>query len=58
MTSIWLHKTRPPAHPPLTPGRRFDVLVIGGGLTGLTTALLLAEQGVATAVLEARLLAR
>ncbi|RDI67794.1 FAD-dependent oxidoreductase [Nocardia pseudobrasiliensis] len=54
MTSIWLKSPRPPAHPPLTEGLRFDVVVVGGGLTGLVTALLLAEQGYATAVVEAR----
>ncbi|MFF0490288.1 FAD-dependent oxidoreductase [Nocardia sp. NPDC004068] len=54
MTSMWLKTPRPPAHPPLTPGLRFDVVVVGGGLTGLVTALLLADQGRTTAVLEAR----
>ncbi|MBF6175717.1 FAD-dependent oxidoreductase [Nocardia blacklockiae] len=54
MTSIWLRRPRPPARPPLTPGQRFDVLVVGGGLTGLTTALLLAERDLRVAVVEAR----
>jgi glycine/D-amino acid oxidase-like deaminating enzyme/nitrite reductase/ring-hydroxylating ferredoxin subunit len=35
-------------------GERFDVIVIGAGIVGLTTAALLAERGVTVAVLEAR----
>src|SRR6185312_17218835 len=41
------------ATPPLDGDRRVDVCVIGGGFTGLSAALRLAEQGVDVAVLEA-----
>ncbi|WP_067660901.1 FAD-dependent oxidoreductase [Nocardia harenae] len=53
MTSLWLQETRTPARLPLTPGRRFDTVVVGAGLTGLVTALVLARAGATVAVLEA-----
>ncbi|MCU1642413.1 MAG: FAD-dependent oxidoreductase [Nocardia sp.] len=54
MTSLWLDDAQVPARLRLTPGARFDTVVIGGGITGLATALLLAESGVEVAVLEGR----
>ncbi|MEV6279538.1 FAD-dependent oxidoreductase [Nocardia sp. NPDC051832] len=54
MTSFWMNDAEVPARLRLTPGLRFDTVVIGGGLTGLVTALLLAENGVQVAVLEGR----
>lgn len=42
-----------PDRSPLQEGRRADVCVIGGGLTGLSAALHLAEKGLDTVLLEA-----
>jgi glycine/D-amino acid oxidase-like deaminating enzyme len=52
--SLYADTARPAvAAPPLDGDRRVSVAVIGGGFTGLSTALHLAEQGVDVAVLEA-----
>jgi glycine/D-amino acid oxidase-like deaminating enzyme/nitrite reductase/ring-hydroxylating ferredoxin subunit len=54
MTSVWL-ATRPPQRefPALDDDVRADVAVIGGGIVGLTTALVLQEEGMDVALLEA-----
>ncbi|MFC4373692.1 FAD-dependent oxidoreductase [Nocardia halotolerans] len=54
MTSLWLNHAEVPARLRLTPGSRYDTVVIGAGLVGLATALLLAEDGREVAVLEAK----
>jgi len=41
-------------HPRLDGDRRVDVAIIGGGLTGIATALEMAEKGFSVAVVEAR----
>ena len=52
--SLYAETARPAIDtPPLDGDRRVDVCVIGGGFTGLSAALHLAEQGVEVAVLEA-----
>ncbi|MEB3367318.1 FAD-dependent oxidoreductase [Saccharopolyspora mangrovi] len=52
MSSPWLQEQRG-EYPPLRGRRSFDVAVIGGGIAGLTTALLLKGEGAAVAVIEA-----
>jgi glycine/D-amino acid oxidase-like deaminating enzyme len=52
--SLYAETARPaPETPPLDGDRTVSVAIVGGGYTGLSTALHLAEQGVDTAVLEA-----
>ncbi|WP_341805610.1 FAD-dependent oxidoreductase [Nesterenkonia sphaerica] len=43
-----------PGQEPVTPGSQWDSVVVGAGLTGLTTAVLLARAGHQVLVLEAR----
>jgi glycine/D-amino acid oxidase-like deaminating enzyme/nitrite reductase/ring-hydroxylating ferredoxin subunit len=52
--SLWEDSSRPAFPDPLPPSGHVETLVVGGGLTGLTTALLLARAGAEVAVVEAR----
>ncbi len=55
MTSLWLDRATPVADDPLPgSGEPLDALVVGAGLTGLTTSLLLARAGLRVACVEAR----
>jgi glycine/D-amino acid oxidase-like deaminating enzyme/nitrite reductase/ring-hydroxylating ferredoxin subunit len=51
--SLWLAALPSTTYPPPSDERAFDVLVLGGGITGLTTALLLKRRGARVAVVEA-----
>ncbi len=53
MTPIWKRNADRVSGTPFEPGRRRDVLVVGAGLTGLATALMLRRDGKDVAVIEA-----
>lgn len=53
--SLWATTAPPgPETPPLSESRHADVVIVGGGFCGLSTALHLAERGIRPVVLEAR----
>src|SRR4051794_41508776 len=52
-TSLWVDSAPVTDYPVLTPGVQVDVAVLGGGIAGLTTALLLKRDGARVAVVEA-----
>src|SRR5690606_16119492 len=51
--SVWIPGTIPPSYSQLTDNIEVDVAIIGGGITGITAAWLLAKAGQKVVVLEA-----
>jgi glycine/D-amino acid oxidase-like deaminating enzyme/nitrite reductase/ring-hydroxylating ferredoxin subunit len=51
-TSLWQQDVELPHFPILDELGRVDVIIVGAGITGLTTALLLQRQGLRTVVIE------
>jgi glycine/D-amino acid oxidase-like deaminating enzyme len=54
LRSLWFEGRNAPARPPLDRDIEVDVAVVGAGIVGLTTALLLEREGMDVAVLEMR----
>ena len=52
--SVWSEATPAPPYAPLAGNVAVDVAIVGGGITGITAALLLARAGRRVAVIEAR----
>jgi glycine/D-amino acid oxidase-like deaminating enzyme/nitrite reductase/ring-hydroxylating ferredoxin subunit len=57
VTSLWLDRPKRIVTDTFVADSAYDTIVVGGGLTGLTTALLLARSGQNVAVVEGRELA-
>jgi len=56
--SLWLATAPPTSYPQLPGGLDVDVAVLGGGIAGVTTALLLERQGASVALIEAERVGR
>jgi glycine/D-amino acid oxidase-like deaminating enzyme/nitrite reductase/ring-hydroxylating ferredoxin subunit len=54
LASLWVDSSPSPGYPALARDLSVDVAVIGGGITGITAALLLKQAGATVAVLESR----
>lgn len=52
--SLWMATTPQTTYPPASGDISVDVAVIGGGITGLTAALLLTRAGASVALVEAK----
>ena len=52
--SIWLDGAAPASRPPLEGEARAEVAIVGGGIVGAATALLVAERGASVTLVEAR----
>lgn len=50
--SLWLDTVNPPEYPSLKGEVKVDVLVVGAGITGITTAYLLKQAGLRVAVVD------
>lgn len=53
MKPLWKLDRTPPTGTPFDPGARHDVIIVGAGLTGLTTAVMLTRAGLDVAVIDA-----
>ena len=53
-STLWTAGTAAPVYPPLTRNLAVEVVVVGGGVTGLTAALVLQRAGKQVALIEAR----
>ena len=50
--SVWMATAEVPAQLPLAKNARADVCIIGAGITGMTTAYMLAREGKSVIVLD------
>ena len=51
-SSLWIPETVSPSYPSLQGEALTDIAIVGGGITGVTTALLLARAGIKVSIVE------
>ncbi|MCI4601806.1 FAD-binding oxidoreductase, partial [Escherichia coli] len=55
-SSYWIESTQLPAFPPLSENIKTKVAIIGAGITGITTAYLLAKEGIDVVLIDSGLI--